>query len=110
MPEVKVTTGTVAIIQVSDASLAKKIYDKLGPLADKHTAIEFRRAKQQIALVFSDKGEIGIGVQDYQAELEKVEDVGGKFLVYASDPSIGAEDSGGPVIPPPDMLCPCGGP
>jgi hypothetical protein len=84
--------------------VTQQIYDHLKGLDDKSTTVQFRPADKKIVLVFSDNGEIGIGVEDHMDELNDVESSGGRYYVYAT----GDQTDASP--PPPDAMCPCGGP
>ena len=104
MSDVTVSTTKAAIIEVIDEVVAGQIYDHLKDLEDKSTTVQFRPAEKKIVLVFSDNGEIGIGVEDHMDELGDVESAGGRYILYAR----GSQTDASP--PPPDAMCPCGGP
>lgn len=104
MSDVRVSTSKAAIIEVIDETVAGQIYDHLKGLEDKSTTVEFRSAEKRIVLVFSDKGEIGIGVEEHMDELTDVESSGGRYILYARGNLTDASP------PPPDAMCPCGGP
>jgi hypothetical protein len=118
MPEITVSTGKAAIIEVIDEALRQQIYDHLNMLEDKSTTVEFRPAERKIVLVFSDSGQVELGVDDHMDALNDVQSSGGRYLVYASNPepaptarTLSMSSGGTPINPPPpDTMCPCGGP
>jgi hypothetical protein len=108
MPQAKVSTGKAAFIEILDPKLIQRIYKRLDKLKDKRTSIKFRKSVKKIAIVFSDGGEIRIGVEGSLSSLKAVEKEGGRYLVYAPQPvSLKAMGGGPDDPPPPNTMCPC---
>jgi hypothetical protein len=120
MSDVRVSTGQAAIIEVTDTAVLEEIYQRLQGVDDKTTQVQFRPDVEEIVLVFSDDGEIHIGVQEHMAALNDVASSNGRYFVYAMNPAPETTGLTGGVAlmsgggtnqpPPPDSMCPCGGP
>lgn len=107
MSTTRITSGQYAMLEVTDPELVKEIHDRLASNHNDQPEAEYRPEEGVVALVFSDTGEVKIGVSEHRDTLDAVKQAGGRCFVQAKV-LYESKERGGPIDPPPpDLICPC---